>query len=113
MPTTDKPRIYFVTRETLIEAFRKMEEADRADGLGDNYADEQAEADSLIAFLPEHLHPYTVGDLTRVQVFNAAGITNLSDMQAVLDAVEAALERLCFGEEAKGLNAAAAEGGAS
>ncbi len=35
---------------------------------------------------------FTIGDLTHERVFKAAGLTNLSDMQAVLDAVEAALQ---------------------
>lgn len=34
---------------------------------------------------------YPIGPLTYEKVFEAAGLTNLSDMQAVLDAVEAAL----------------------
>ncbi len=34
---------------------------------------------------------YTIGDLTYARVFKAAGLTNLSDIQAVLDAVEAAI----------------------
>lgn len=34
---------------------------------------------------------YQVGDLTMEHVFRRAGLTNLSDMQAALDAVEAAL----------------------
>ncbi|CAD2261445.1 hypothetical protein PSEUDT2_04146 [Stutzerimonas stutzeri] len=34
---------------------------------------------------------YTIGDMTYEKVFKAAGLTNLSDMQAVLDAVEAAI----------------------
>ncbi len=34
---------------------------------------------------------YTIGDLTYEKVFKAVGLTNLSDMQAVLDAVETAI----------------------
>lgn len=37
---------------------------------------------------------YTVGDLTYEKVFKAAGLTNLSDLQAVLDAVETAIAQL-------------------
>ena len=37
---------------------------------------------------------YTIGDLTYARVFKAAGLTNLSDIQAVLDAVEAAIAQL-------------------
>lgn len=36
---------------------------------------------------------YTIGELTLERVFRASGITNLSDLQAVMDAVEAALQR--------------------
>lgn len=36
-------------------------------------------------------HPFKVGDLTRAHLFEAAGLQNLSDLQAVLDAAEAAL----------------------
>ncbi|KHA63580.1 hypothetical protein [Sphingomonas sp. Ant20] len=38
-------------------------------------------------------HQYAVGDLTFKHVFQAAKLVNMSDMQAVLDAVEAALAR--------------------
>ncbi|AOH83646.1 hypothetical protein AWL63_06320 [Sphingomonas panacis] len=34
---------------------------------------------------------YNIGERTMAQVFNAAGLTHMSDMQAVLDAVESAL----------------------
>ena len=36
-------------------------------------------------------HLYNIGERTMAQVFNAAGLTHMSDMQLVLDAVEAAL----------------------
>jgi len=35
---------------------------------------------------------YTIGPLTAEYVFTASGLTNMSDIQAVMDAVEAALE---------------------
>lgn len=41
----------------------------------------------------ELAHQYTIGNLTYEKVFKAAGLTNLSDMQAVLDAVEVALSQ--------------------
>ena len=41
----------------------------------------------------EHTDRYTIGDLTYEKVFKAAGLTNLSDLQAVMDAVEAAIVR--------------------
>jgi len=36
---------------------------------------------------------YNIGERTMAQVFNAPGLTHMSDMQAVLDAVEIALGR--------------------
>ncbi len=42
---------------------------------------------------------YTIGDLTYARVFKAAGLTNLSDIQAVLDAVEAAIAQLAPQQE--------------
>ncbi|MDC7683248.1 hypothetical protein PQU92_08165 [Asticcacaulis sp. BYS171W] len=39
-------------------------------------------------------HPYTIGEETGLRVFSATGLTNLSDMQAVLDQVEKALAPL-------------------
>lgn len=41
----------------------------------------------------EQTDRYTIGDLTYEKVFKAAGLTNLSDLQAVMDAVEAAIAR--------------------
>ncbi|WP_312388111.1 hypothetical protein [Stutzerimonas nitrititolerans] len=40
---------------------------------------------------PAQTEQYIIGDLTNEKVFKVAGLTNLSDMQAVLNAVEAAL----------------------
>lgn len=42
----------------------------------------------------EAAHPYTVGPRTMREVFEPAGLQNLSDMQALLDAVEAGLIRV-------------------
>jgi len=38
------------------------------------------------------MNTYNIGPLTAEYVFTASGLTNMSDMQAVMDAVEAALE---------------------
>ncbi len=46
---------------------------------------------------------YTIGDLTYEKVFKAAGLTNLSDMQAVLDAVETAIAQTAQQPEQSGL----------
>ena|SRR6218665_3560064 len=45
----------------------------------------------LEEFREKQAHQYQVGDLTMERVFRATGLENLSDMQAVLDAVENAL----------------------
>lgn len=39
------------------------------------------------------MNTYNIGPLTAQHVFKAANLTNMSDMQAVMDAVEVALER--------------------
>lgn len=43
---------------------------------------------------PQEPEKYTIGDLTMAWVFRAAGLTDASDMQAVFDQVEIALETL-------------------
>jgi hypothetical protein len=40
---------------------------------------------------PQEPEKYAIGDLTMDKVFRAAGLTNVSDMQAVFDQVEVAL----------------------
>lgn len=39
------------------------------------------------------MNTYNIGQLTAQHVFKAANLTNMSDMQAVMDAVEVALAR--------------------
>lgn len=60
----------------------------------DNLADDAyAFADAMLVERSKEEEPpqYTIGDLTLKHVFEESGLTNLSDLQAVLDAVEAAL----------------------
>ena len=41
--------------------------------------------------MSDHVKTYTIGDATMKAVFQPSGLTNMHDMQAVMDAVEAAL----------------------
>lgn len=68
---------------TFGEYAKRMGEAWRLDNL-----------DIMDAYQVETEHRYTIGKLTTLNVFQAAGLKNLSDMQAVLDQVEKALEQL-------------------
>lgn len=68
---------------TFGEYAKRMGEAWRLDNL-----------DIMDAYQVETEHRYTIGKLTTLNVFQAAGLKNLSDIQAVLDQVEKALEQL-------------------
>lgn len=48
---------------------------------------------------PQEPEKYTIGNLTMDRVFKAAGLTNVSDMQAVFDQVEVALRSIAEGKE--------------
>jgi len=54
-------------------------------------ADYEARILAAIEPAPQEPEKYTIGDLTMDRVFQAAELTNVSDMQAVFDQVEVAL----------------------
>lgn len=49
------------------------------------------------------MNTYNIGPLTAQHVFKAANLTNMSDMQAVMDAVEAALAQAVRTSYSQGL----------